>query len=159
MRVGFTGTQQGLTLLQKSHLAKILADLAPSEFHHGDCIGADVQTAMMMQRVRRTFADTSGEDPETDRKIKAVGHCKIICHPPTNSTKRAFFRGNDVVLPEKDYLDRNHDIVQETQVLVACPKGPEELRSGTWATIRHARKLLRPIYIIYPDGEVVEYNT
>ena len=31
----------------------------------------------------------------------------------------------------------------------------EQLRSGTWATVRHARKLKRPIVIINPDGTLL----
>jgi len=50
-------------------------------------------------------------------------------------------------------LTRNHDIVDCTELLIACPKSmKEELRSGTWATVRYARKLERPVIIIYPNG-------
>jgi len=40
------------------------------------------------------------------------------------------------------------------------PKGKvEEWRgSGTWATIRYARKVGKPVTIIYPDGEIQEEN-
>jgi hypothetical protein len=49
-------------------------------------------------------------------------------------------------------------------VLIAAPKGfSEEVRSGTWATVRLARKTRRPdgvtgilICIIWPDGRVKE---
>jgi predicted Rossmann fold nucleotide-binding protein DprA/Smf involved in DNA uptake len=44
--------------------------------------------------------------------------------------------------------------VNETGVLVAMPDGPEELRSGTWATVRYARKQGKDGRIIYPDGLV-----
>jgi outer membrane protein insertion porin family len=53
-------------------------------------------------------------------------------------------------------LDRNRAIVDSCDVLIACPKGPEEQRSGTWATVRYARKQKKRIVIIWPDGEVTE---
>jgi hypothetical protein len=50
---------------------------------------------------------------------------------------------------------RNHDIVDETELLIACPgELAEAVRSGTWATVRYARKLGRPIVIFWPDGSV-----
>jgi len=61
-------------------------------------------------------------------------------------------------MPEADYLARNHFIVAYSEELVAAPKSnKEELRSGTWATIRYARKRKRMVTIIYPDGSL-EYT-
>jgi len=57
----------------------------------------------------------------------------------------------------KPYLARNQDIVDETEVLIAVPAQKKEIvRSGTWATIRRARKAGRLIYFIFPDGRVVK---
>lgn len=51
------------------------------------------------------------------------------------------------------YLWRNHQIVDATSALIAAPFGfEEELRSGTWATVRYARKLGRPVRFFWPDG-------
>lgn len=53
----------------------------------------------------------------------------------------------------EDLLARNRDIVDETEILIACPGHMhEELRSGTWSTIRYAVKIQRPHIIIWPDG-------
>lgn len=56
----------------------------------------------------------------------------------------------------KPPLVRDDDIAIDCDVLVACPAGTEASlpRSGTWATIRRARKLSRKIIIIWPDGSV-----
>jgi len=46
-------------------------------------------------------------------------------------------------------LDRNHDIVAEAEILIAAPKTDQEvLRSGTWATIRYARKKGIPVVML-----------
>jgi len=102
------------------------------EVHHGDCVGADDQVG--------SFA----------AKLSGV---TVTLHPPTNPSKRAFCAA-DEVREAKPYLDRNRDIVDETELLVAFPKGPEEKRSGTWATVRYARKLDRQIMYVWPDGTV-----
>jgi hypothetical protein len=43
-----------------------------------------------------------------------------------------------------DYLARNREIVDVSAELFAAPDGPERMRSGTWATVRYARKQQRP---------------
>jgi hypothetical protein len=127
-KIGFTGTQRGMTEIQAETISNYFGDGV--EFHHGDCTGADEQA---------------------HRLAKAAG-CLIIIHPPINPNKRAFCIA-DNILPQKDYLDRNHDIVDATELLLATPGEQEEqLRSGTWATIRYARKWKKPTIIIYPNG-------
>lgn len=54
-------------------------------------------------------------------------------------------------------LLRNQLMVDLADSLLAMPAGmEEELRSGTWATIRHARKRRKPIVFFWPDGSVTE---
>jgi hypothetical protein len=130
VRVGFTGTRWGMTELQKQTVARVLATFAHKEFHHGDCIGADAQA--------HDLARTAGY--------------WIVGHPPTKSDKRAGCLC-DELRPEKDYLTRNIDIVRESQVMVATPWGfEEEQRSGTWMTVRSARKMGRSLIIVWPNG-------
>jgi hypothetical protein len=58
-----------------------------------------------------------------------------------------------------DYLARNRIIVDLTTELIAVPRGmTEELRSGTWATIRYAHRIRKPFTIVYPDGSLA-YDT
>jgi predicted Rossmann fold nucleotide-binding protein DprA/Smf involved in DNA uptake len=48
-------------------------------------------------------------------------------------------------------LERNKDIVSESDFLIAAPDSKKErLRSGTWATVRHARKLGKRVMILEP---------
>ena len=132
VRMGFTGTQLGMTRAQKSEVARVLVNAKATEVHHGDCIGADAEFHDIVRMV--------------DPKIK------IHVHPPAEDKKRAFKRG-DVLYPAKPYLERNHDIVDACEILIATPAQKNEvLRSGTWATIRYARKIKRSTIIITPNG-------
>lgn len=133
MKIGFTGTQMGLTDKQYSALKLfLLVKSSVDEFHHGDCIGADAQ-----------FHD-----------IVCDGQNTIIIHPPTNQSKRAFCVGENAQWREpKKYLKRNADIANECNVLIACPRTmEEEIKSGTWHTIRTMRRLDKKVVIIWPDG-------
>lgn len=137
MKVGFTGTQRGMTEAQKATFATLVTFTRMSEFHHGCCVGCDAEA------VSHVLA-----------KLKTA---KIICHTPTNVSKRAWtaWTASHVTLEAKDYLVRNHDIVDACDIMIATPAGDkEELRSGTWATIRYARKLSKPICLILPSGEM-----
>ena len=53
-------------------------------------------------------------------------------------------------MKEKIYLQRNLDIIKNSNILIACPinKNKEELRSGTWSTIRQAKKQNITVHIL-----------
>jgi len=132
MKIGFTGTQIGMTNIQKDMLRAFL-DMGCDEFHHGCCIGAD---------------------SEAHQIAKEMGF-RIVLHPPINQSKQDLTLVGDETRTPKDYLDRNHDIVDATDIMIACPKSnSEELRSGTWATVRYAVKTGRQICLLLPNGEV-----
>lgn len=121
--VGFTGTQVGMTRKQidnlRAQLPHLMIGTAPFEFHHGDCIGADA---------------------EAHEVALACGY-EIVIHPPEYESKRAFCSGAASVKPPRPYLERNHDIVNAADVLIAAPRTlQEEVRSGTWATVRYWKK-------------------
>ena len=119
-----------MTPSQKVRFVELLSELNATEFHHGDCIGADA---------------------EAHRGALAL-KIPVYVHPPTVANKRAFCEGADFFHPAEDYLYRNRRIVDSTEILIAAPRTSREmLRSGTWATIRYARKRGRPIYLITPD--------
>jgi hypothetical protein len=125
--IGFTGTQVGLTPNQKGELANIFEDLYKEDedlwLHHGLCIGADAKAHYLF------------------KKYAPKG--KIIGHPPLNKSKVYPFDITDFedIFSPKAYLMRNQDIVNCVTLLIVCPKtNKEELRSGTWATYRYAKK-------------------
>ena len=135
--LGFTGTQDisGISEERKRKLDDELDNLCYESnyfyFHHGDCIGAD--------ELAHEFASDIGYN--------------VIIHPPEDKSKRAFCSHdyNDIkILRPKAYLVRNIDIVNASNLLLAFPKDPnkEELRSGTWATIRYARSINKPVIIV-----------
>ena len=128
---GFTGTRQGMSDFQMGQLFGYLLRFKIKEFHHGDCLGADAQA---------------------DKIARALG-CKIFIHPPVDDKYRAFCaRPGDTVYEAKPYLERDDDIVIATKVLFAAPKSDvEERRSGTWYTIRKARKLGKKIVMLRRD--------
>ena len=49
-------------------------------------------------------------------------------------------------------------IKSETETEIACPaENKEVMRSGTWATIRYAKRIKKPITIIWPDSGVTYF--
>jgi hypothetical protein len=78
-----------------------------------------------------------------------------VIHPAFIADQRAFKSAQDIRKP-KPPLVRNKVIVRETELLIAAPaEAMEHHRSGTWSTVRHARKLGRAICIIRPDGTLI----
>lgn len=131
MKIGFTGTQIGMSNYQKRRLFEILNAKQPESGIHGDCIGADLE-----------FHDA----------CVALG-IKTEIYPPIKDVKRAFCQG-DVMFPRDDYLSRNHKIVDGCDLMIAAPKGDtEEIRSGTWATVRYARKKNKQVIILKRELE------
>jgi hypothetical protein len=135
IHVGFTGTQRGMTGAQEWGVKNVLDKLRRAIWcHHGDCIGADAD----FHAIARAHLHVAG----------------ITGHPPINPIKRAWCQF-DVLRPEQEYLVRNTEIVHDSNVMIATPgEMDEQVRSGTWATVRRARWCFRPLYLVLPDGTV-----
>lgn len=134
--VGFTGTKKGMTKSQKEKVRFFLVTWSVKIFHHGCCIGADDEAGI----------------------ISLSLSIHVIGHPPIIEKYKADCICHEYREP-KSYFVRDHDIVDETDCMIATPKNQfEELRSGTWATVRYARKQGKHIYFIWPDGGVTEEN-
>jgi hypothetical protein len=146
LRLGFTGTRDGMTAAQAKAFRALLDKLRPVEFHHGDCIGSDEDAHEIFHKWRRSESPAvTGIDPV------------IHVHPPDNDSKRArvkLYEG-DVLHEEQSYHVRNKAIVDAGTLLVATPNSPaEQLKSGTWWTIRAAKKAGTKFKIIRPDGSI-----
>lgn len=124
MKVGFTGSRKGMSQHQKEQFALEILRINPTEFHHGDCIGADAEAHDI---VREFLPDT-----------------KIVVHPPLSNVARAFRVGDETRAPFA-YTPRDRNIVIQTDFLIGSPlQDVEIIRSGTWLTIRYSRKLGKP---------------
>jgi len=132
--LGFTGTRRGMTLAQKRAIEALLGAGAAlgKVLVHGDCIGAD--------------ADMHALAREAGMRVE-IRPCNL-------NSQRAGCHA-DKYYNTKSPLARNRDIVEQADVMLACPSGfKEELRSGTWATVRHAKKSAKPLFIVWPNGVV-----
>lgn len=134
LSIGFTGSQEGMSRRQRHVLNEIIAELMPTEFHHGDCIGADAKAHEIVRELA----------PE----------CRIHAWPADIKGKRANCKA-DFIHTVQAPLARNDCIVEHASIIVACPKQPTEiLRSGTWSTIRRAKRAGKHVFIIPPSGVV-----
>jgi hypothetical protein len=109
MKLGMTGSRKGISDSALKTLQEFLDTNKIEEGHHGDCRGAD----------------TTFHKEITKNKIKS------IIHPPSNPTMRSFCKGDESRKP-LPYLDRNHEIVDESDELIAFPATKQEvIRSGS----------------------------
>src|SRR5262245_23569315 len=140
--VGFTGTRGPLTDVQVHEITMIFDSLGHARLHHGDCVGADT----------------------TAHRLAVARGWDITIHPCTLVDVRAFCAesivpttGELVELEPKEPMERNLDIAVACDLLIAAPKGNQELRrSGTWSTVRRARLAKRRIIIAWPSGRVTK---
>ena len=130
MIIGFTGTRRGMTAQQTTSVYNFLEKFDSFIGLHGDCIGADKDFHGICQNLNMV----------------------IHSRPCILTSQRAFT--NAIIIAESEKpLDRNKKIVDDSTLMLACPGEFEEvLRSGTWSTIRYAKKNKREIYIVFPDG-------
>ena len=136
--IGFTGTREGMTERQRRTCKKTLEYMCEylgtysRPVIHGGAIGADTQF--------HVIADDLG--------------INIFVFP---AHKDSFDYWSDKVafinlFDPKPPLERNKEIVKRSTILIAAPYSlKEENRSGTWATIRYARKWENGIPIIILD--------
>lgn len=153
MKIGVTATQYGLTRKQAASARLVLERLAgqaqtlrgaseagrqarraENELHHGVCVGGDAQ----LHRIAQTLGFS------------------IIGHPPQDQHKMALhLDGFTLLHTPAPYLERNEAVVDATEVMLAAPRTfDEQLRSGTWATVRYARRVGKPVWMVYPDGRI-----
>ena len=120
MKIGFTGTREGMTQHQKEQFVLKMFELLPTEFHHGDCKGADAEA----HDIVREF----------------LPKVKIVVYPPLSFRRRAMKQG-DVTMEPEAYIKRDYRIVDSVDFIIGAPKtDTEQIRSGSWTTIRYARK-------------------
>jgi hypothetical protein len=143
LAIGFVGTRQGMTALQRARVKSLLH--ITDELHHGDCVGAD-----------KELHDLAGE-----MSWRGGGHdrLRVVIHPPNTPRWRAWCTSDDVRPPQAPMI-RNHAIVHSCHMLLATPRTYRMVqRSSTWATVRYAVKRGRGVVIVLPDGSIRELNS
>lgn len=147
MKIGFTGTRNPITAAQQTAIRELLYCNQGNhwEFHHGACKGADSYAAieayaLNYHTVAHPGKSANGGDNEWLCPIALEHSCEV------RETKQHFAR--------------NRDIVNESQMLIACPQHREPItkatRGGTAYTICYARDHGKPIFIVWPNGEIVK---
>ena len=138
MKMGFSGTRNGMTEAQKNAFVRLIDAEPPNWFHHGSCVGADCEAALIV-------------------RMRFPVYCVIVRHPPKDTSLMAQNAPYGEDRPAKSHLARNRDIVNETELLIATPFQMEHQESGgTWYTIDFAKKKKKKVTIIYPDGTLEE---
>jgi len=135
--VGFTGSREGMAIKQKLTLRAFLKKNA-TQFIHGDCEGSDEEAHYIAEELKLS----------------------ILIYPPQDVKHQAFCAQKSaykliVSFKPQPYLKRNKSIVSMCDVLCATPATMrEQLRSGTWSTVREARRQSKQLMIILPDGTI-----
>lgn len=144
MIVGFTGTRMGMQTAQWRSVFDLCSSWLIKEAHHGLCKGSDDEYHWLLRTLR-------------------IGPSILIHgHPPINRGgvgQLKTFTDCNVMHPDKEYKVRDRDIVDASGRMIATPFCPEIARSGTWTTVRYARKKLKPLWIVMPDGSIIEERT
>jgi hypothetical protein len=130
MKVGVTGTRSGMTESQYDAVKFWLKSLDAKELHHGDCVGVDVEVAIL---------------------AASLGYY-IVNHPPIKDDLRAYHHSHQHRDP-LSYFARNRNIVDECDILMVVPHQMErQPNGGTWYTHDYAVKKQKHLIIFYPDG-------
>jgi hypothetical protein len=145
MILGFTGTRRGMTPPQYEVILAYLKDMNPEYVVHGGAIGADEEFGAMVIH-------------EHELSISNTYTCTMEVYPASRERATrwtSFAKVHQVMLP----LERNILIVARCDLLLATPETQQEvLRSGTWATIRAARRSGKSHTIVFPDGTRITAN-
>jgi hypothetical protein len=137
MKIGFTGSKNGMTEQQKEVLAKLeVFTTGRVEVHHGDCIGSDADFHNIIRSI--------------SQKIIIITHPGFPAKNPQDLSLRAYCKSDNTTMA-KSFFVRNRDIVDLTDLLIATPASKRET-GGTWFTINYSRQLNKKRIIIYPDG-------
>lgn len=136
MIIGITATREGLSQRQKG-LFEFIMQLSKPEFvRHGDCVGGDADCY----------------------KIARANGIATIAHPPKNDKLRAYTKDNFESYPVKDYLVRNRDIVNMSDLLIGFPLSRFKKTGGTWSTIKFAKSIGKPVVYMCGDHNSISVS-
>ena len=134
--ISFSGPTE-VNALEEAYIAKVVHDLEADEFNSGGAFGVDSKAALYAWAFHREAKHRLIVPKGCWHNEKLV---EILSKHPSITVEYV----------EGGYMRRNDRLVEACTRLVALPRtSREELRSGTWATIRRARKAGVPVDI-YP---------
>ena len=140
MKIGITGTRNGFSDKQKETFLKYLEEhnllKTVTEFHQGNCIGVDVEAARIFYE--KTDAVIHAHLPEKKGLLGTTKYNHVNCKP-------------------KNYLARNRDIVNSSDIMFAIPREMKHQSfGGTWYTHDYSLKQTKKTITIFPDGSLLE---
>lgn len=122
MKVGFSGTREGMSVEQLDQLGFVLA-----------CLGRQGMNQTSRPTHEFHYGTHETVDLKADRAAANLAHrygWKVVPHHAVRGTE----------------LKRDREMVAVVDILIAAPStDKEEQRSGTWATVRYMRALRRPV--------------
>lgn len=138
VRLGFTGTHEGMTPEQYATVEKLVAELQPAIARHGACEGADAQfSEIVFQAGVPVIVAHLGHDRHGKSPFRAKSY---RCTP-----------GDE--LPSERYMKRNRAIVAKSNLMIATPRSkPFPSSGGTLLTTRAANASKTPVTVVWPDG-------
>lgn len=134
-KLGFTGTRVGMSKEQWLGCVSFiqLQVATGATIHHGSCRGSDEQFGWIAH-TNRLF---------------------VVVHPPYDPKWRSYCYYDEMRDP-KAYLERDYEIVDETEYMLATPNRTHPMPyGGTDSTLRYAASLGRPGTVILPRGTVL----
>jgi hypothetical protein len=150
--IGITGTRHKPSNKQLHSLGLLMTTTLNTvvgirEIHHGCAVGID-ETA---HYIAKSIAG-----------VMVYGHPGIGWNGESPYRMAIDTREFDGLYTIDTYGKRNLAIVRAAQLLIACPRYPESdalsKRSGTWQTIRMARRATTPVILVIPDGRIMKDN-
>jgi hypothetical protein len=144
MKIGFTGTRNGMTPAQKTAFSRLISQLRPDEFRHGACIGADTDSVCVARFLSIPV------------RIAMPG---VFAKSGLNHLRsQAAINESTIESPPMTMFARNRLLVDSSDQIIAAPKQNERPAAksggGTWQTIEYAEKRRKRVHIIWPDGRV-----
>lgn len=141
MKIGITGTRDGMNKRQYDIVRSLLDEInyrcrsndVKPEFHHGDCIGVDFQSAEIARALGYTTVAHPGRSANPNAEDLRANH------------------SSDSILPVETYFKRNRQIVSCVDYLIVVPKGNTPNKGGTWYTWEYAVKHGKKVKVVYPD--------
>lgn len=141
MIIGFTGTRYGMNKFQLEQFQDVVGSIPDKVIEyvvHGGCVGADANFHGLC--LIRGF----------NIHVRP-GHS---AHDKSDNQSFAYEDGATIIHPSKTYFDRNRDIVDECDLLIAAPPcNTNPGRGGTWYTTAYAQKQGKRVEILFRNRD------